>query len=610
MKKVLKNNGKSLKLTTLGFTLIELLGVLIILAIIALITFPIIDNVLTSSREQAYERSIDGIIEASRMYVTSQGIVPDTNTKQLSLQTLINSGFLEDKDIIDPRNNESMTGCVAYRWDNSTNQYKYQYSEECIMTTPEECFTYEVISDFTYDINYNGCMTFFNFMEDFKEISEDICDNSSDSGYSIENFIYYGLFTYEELQQENVINNLEEIEGIEITGYDSTCGGVDVVLPKSIDGKDIVSIGAESFGNGPDAFIDENDEKEYNLLNNEYIENYIINSIDLSQATKLKVIGYAAFTSNLLTSVTFPDSIKYIGGHAFANNLLKEIKLPNSIMQIEYGVFSDNQLTSVTIPDNIYYIGDLAFDNNQLTSVIISNNVIEIGGAAFANNQLTSVTIPNNVTSILGGAFENNQLTNVLIPDSVTSIGASAFANNLLTNVVLSKNIEEISSLSFAGNPWYDDNNEEFFIVNNIFLKYNGDSSEIIIPNDVKIISDHVLANKDITSVTISDGVTYIGIGSFRDNQLTSVSIPNSVTYIAAWSFQNNQLTSVTIPNSVKEIWSEAFSKSATSNPNLTNIINKTGRSFNWGTIINGTSNYYFETGTVVNSYGNVEITK
>mgnify|MGYP006070459855 CR=1 FL=1 len=133
MKKILKNNEKSFKLTTLGFTLIELLGVLIILAIIALITFPIIDNVLTNSRQQAYERSIDGIIEASKMYVTSQGLIPSTTTKQLSLQTLINSGFLEDKDIIDPRNNESMTGCVLYSWNNSTNQYKYRYDEECVL---------------------------------------------------------------------------------------------------------------------------------------------------------------------------------------------------------------------------------------------------------------------------------------------------------------------------------------------------------------------------------------------------------------------------------------------------------------------------------------------
>ena len=45
------------------------------------------------------------------------------------------------------------------------------------------------------------------------------------------------------------------------------------------------------------------------------------------------------------------------------------------------------------------------------------------------------------------------------------------------------------------------------------------------------------------------------------------------------------------------------------SNSNLTKIVNKTGRSFDWGYIINGSSGYNFAAGTVVNSYGNVEIT-
>ena len=116
-----------------GFTLVELLGVLLILAVIALITFPIIDNLLVGSKEEAYQRSIDGILEAAEMYITSEWNYPDTETKKLSLQTLINSGFLEDKDIIDPRNNESMTGCVVYRWDNSYNQYQYRYDEECVL---------------------------------------------------------------------------------------------------------------------------------------------------------------------------------------------------------------------------------------------------------------------------------------------------------------------------------------------------------------------------------------------------------------------------------------------------------------------------------------------
>ena len=100
------------------FTLIELLGVLLLLAIIALITFPIIDKTLTSAKEEAYNRQKDNIIEAARMYVTENGNY-DTNQKQLSFQTLIDAGFLKDGDILDPRDsNKKMPGCILYNWSN------------------------------------------------------------------------------------------------------------------------------------------------------------------------------------------------------------------------------------------------------------------------------------------------------------------------------------------------------------------------------------------------------------------------------------------------------------------------------------------------------------
>ena len=119
-----------------AFTLIELLGVLLLLAIIALITFPIIDKTLTSAKEEAYNRQKDNIIEAARMYVTENGNY-DTNQKQLSFQTLIDAGFLKDGDILDPRDsNKKMPGCILYNWSNSSNQYIYEYSEECILTEP------------------------------------------------------------------------------------------------------------------------------------------------------------------------------------------------------------------------------------------------------------------------------------------------------------------------------------------------------------------------------------------------------------------------------------------------------------------------------------------
>ena len=64
----------------------------------------------------------------------------------------------------------------------------------------------------------------------------------------------------------------------------------------------------------------------------------------------------------------------------------------------------------------------------------------------------------------------------------------------------------------------------------------------------------------------------------------------------------------MTIPSSVTSIGSSAFLKNVSSNPNLTKIINKTGKSFDWGYIVNDSSGYDFVTGTVVNSNGNVEV--
>ena len=231
--------------------------------------------------------------------------------------------------------------------------------------------------------------------------------------------------------------------------------------------------------------------------------------------------------------------------------------------------YINNDILDVVIPSDIngkkvVAIGNDAFRNLGLTNIVIPNSITNIGISAFRQNKLTSVTIPDSVTSIGDYAFKNNQLTSVTIPDSVTSIGDYAFKNNQLTSVT--------------------------------------------IPDSVTSIGDSAFENNQLTSVTIPDSVTSIGVYAFKDNQLTSVTIPNSVTSIGDYAFEKNQLTSVTIPNSVTSIGGGAFYKYNTSNLNLTKIINKTGKSFDWGDIVNSSSGYNFVTGTVVNSYGNVEV--
>ena len=186
----------------------------------------------------------------------------------------------------------------------------------------------------------------------------------------------------------------------------------------------------------------------------------------------------------------------------------------------------------------------------------------------YINNDILDVVIPSNingkqVVAIGNDAFRNLGLTNIVIPNSITNIGISAFRENYLTSVT--------------------------------------------IPDSVTSIGDYAFGENQLTSITIPDSVTSIGDWAFRKNQLTSVTIPNSVTSIGLSAFYGNKLTSVVIPNSVTSIGSGAFRKYDSSNPNLTKIINKTGKSFDWGSIVNNSS-AYFVTGTVVNSYGNVEV--
>ena len=51
-----------------GFTLVELLAVIVILAVISLITIPMIGNVIDESKKKALEVSANGLIEAARYY--------------------------------------------------------------------------------------------------------------------------------------------------------------------------------------------------------------------------------------------------------------------------------------------------------------------------------------------------------------------------------------------------------------------------------------------------------------------------------------------------------------------------------------------------------------
>jgi hypothetical protein len=205
-------------------------------------------------------------------------------------------------------------------------------------------------------------------------------------------------------------------------------------------------------------------------------------------------IGGAAFMNRTgLTSITIPNSITSIGDAAFDQcSSLSNITIPNSVTNIGHGAFVlCANLTNITIPASVTSIGGWTFDYctnltaitvdasnsvyssldgvlfdkkqtaliqypaGRIGSYTIPNSVTSIGEQAFAGISLTSITIPNSVTNIEESAFHwCNGLTNITIPASVVSIGGWAFGDCInLTEVYCKGNAPHILVPPFIGSP-------------------------------------------------------------------------------------------------------------------------------------------------------------
>ena len=242
---------------------------------------------------------------------------------------------------------------------------------------------------------------------------------------------------------------------------------------------------------------------------------------------------------------------------------------------------------------------DLAICNGTKTSVELSDTC-STDAKYFAYEDVEG-GISITEYSIEGGL-------DVVIPSNingkqVVSIGNDAFTTRGVEPTGISTN-----KIEYNIQPLYSKKDNYEVVPLAIYTPVGLGITSVIIPDTVISIGNYAFYGNKLTSVIIPNSVTSIGNSAFENNQLTNIIIPTSVTSIGNDAFGGNQLTSVTIPTSVTSIGKGAFYKYNTSNLNLTKIINKTGRSFNWGDIVNWDSGYNFITGTVVNSNGNVEV--
>ena len=125
-----------------GFTLVELISILTILGILALITIPVMNNVISKTKNKALKEQKATIVSAARKYSTEIAeYLPkyDGDIYSIEVSELRNTAYLEDENIIDPTTNKPMKGCVNIIFNASKGKYNYEYTDECktYASTPE-----------------------------------------------------------------------------------------------------------------------------------------------------------------------------------------------------------------------------------------------------------------------------------------------------------------------------------------------------------------------------------------------------------------------------------------------------------------------------------------
>lgn len=141
--------------------------------------------------------------------------------------------------------------------------------------------------------------------------------------------------------------------------------------------------------------------------------------------------------------------------------VLTEITFPETLTTIGKRAFEASGLTGIMIPDSVTTIGDSAFEFSAITYIDIGSSLETIGSCVFANCLgLTDVTIPGTVRTIGYSAFDFcRNLKDVTLEEGVEAIGMYAFKNCPVDKIVLPTTITSIGvyalsapSVRFLGN--------------------------------------------------------------------------------------------------------------------------------------------------------------
>jgi len=184
---------------------------------------------------------------------------------------------------------------------------------------------------------------------------------------------------------------------------------------------------------------------------------------------------------------------------------------------------------NITIP-KASKIGDNAFKGNKtITGVVIENGLTEIGANAFADcTALETISLPASLTKIGAGAFSGLTALREIKANGTTPATLDGDVFDIPETAVIYVPTNALEAykqawLEVAGQIKVVPNvadAADFVVIDGVLSGYKGKGGDVIIPDNLGIVSVEASAfaeNASITSVVLPEGMTHIVANTFKN---------------------------------------------------------------------------------------------